>query len=31
MEDGSYQAGAELQDLFDTPTDYRAWKMMLKQ
>ena len=30
MDDGSYQAGAELQELSDTPTDYRAWKMMFK-
>lgn len=30
MEDGGYQAGAELQDLTDTQTDYRAWKMMFK-
>jgi hypothetical protein len=28
MDDLSYQVGAELQDLLDTPTDYRAWKMM---
>jgi len=30
MDDGSYQAGAELQDISDTPTDYRAWKMMFR-
>ncbi len=30
IDDGSYQAGAELQDISDTPTDYRAWKMMFK-
>ena len=30
MDDGSYQAGAELQDVSDMPTDYRAWKKMFK-
>jgi len=30
MDDGSYQAGAELQDVPGTQTDYRAWKMMFK-
>jgi hypothetical protein len=30
MDDGSYQAGAELQDTSETPTDYRAWKMTFK-
>ena len=30
MEDGCYQVGVALQDLFDTPTDYKAWQVALK-
>lgn len=30
IEDGSYQIGVALQDLIDTPTDYKAWQQALK-
>ena len=30
MDDGSYQIGVQLQELFDTPTDYKAWQAALK-
>ena len=30
IDDGSYHVGVALQDLFDTPTDYKAWQVALK-